>query len=105
MDRVERLERGGFICWGVLLAVGAAYDLWAFHQRRQTLSTAVWIVQRKLPHRLLLLGTWGVVTFHFFVQPVLRSRAKVIVLDPGTDYFSVNSGAEGAIRAILPLPS
>lgn len=102
-ETLDRLERGGFICWAVLLAAGAVYDVWAYRKRRQTLSSAVWIVQRKLPHRLLLLGTWGVVTFHFFVEPVLKGKAHTIVLKSGTDYFSVNVGPEGSIRPVVPV--
>lgn len=100
---VQRLERGGFVCWGVLLGAGAAYDIWAFRKRKQTLSTAVWIVQRKLPNRLLLLSSWLLVTFHFFIEPLLKGKAKMVVLPPGTDFISMSVDAEGAIGAVVPV--
>lgn len=71
---VERLETLGLRVWLALLALGGGYDVWAFLRHRQTLSSAVWLIQQSRWKRSLLRLTWFILSFHFFLEPVLTGR-------------------------------
>lgn len=66
MDEATNIEIA-LLGWVAVMAVVVGYDAWALATGNQTLSRAFWRTSEHPVGRLVLMGTWGSLTWHLML--------------------------------------
>lgn len=80
---VERIERGVAALLGAWISAGVLVDVQRFRKRKQTFSTAIWLLQRNRAARVGMVFGWIALTVHLFIEPFIRAgKAKAMLKAP-----------------------
>lgn len=68
LRNVIRKQNSGVAAWAIILVGAGIYDIHAARTEYQTLSSAIWQVNRNPWGRFVMFGLWAGLSYHLFAE-------------------------------------